>query len=204
MPVSRLQEDAASQPPPSQPAMPPPPRATLVLPDAITLDDEDQADLSRAGGPHDTSHTSPKAPGAPLSNDKERCASEGQSIENRSAMSSPRSAGGCRDGAPLSLRRQPESRQESGTRCSSPPPSQLRTRTPRVLKTSRDFAHTIRRVYKVRAASVFDFSSWLLGGYCSFRRGIFFAFSTTLPTTCERLPVHLPREMPRDMLARST
>lgn len=162
-PVSRLQQDGASQSPPSQPTMPPPPpRATLVLPDAITLDD--QADLLRAGGPREVDHTSPKAPGTPPIDDQKCCACGGQSIErdSRSAMSSSRSEdeGGCRDVAPPREKSQPESRQESGTKRSSP----VRTRTPRVLKTSRDFAHTIRRVYKVSAITFFNISCWIWGG----------------------------------------
>lgn len=147
-PVSR-QQDVTSQSPPSQPTTPPPPRATLVLPDAMTLDD--QADFLRAAGPHDAGHISPKTPGAPLTDDQKRCAYDGQSIGTRSAMSSPRSEGVCRDGVVPGEKRQPEPRAGSVAKRSSPSP--LRTRTPRVLKTSRDFAHTIRRIYKVSAAA---------------------------------------------------
>lgn len=147
--VSRLQEGRPSQSPPSQPTTPPPPRATLVLPDEMTLND--QADFSRAAGPREAGHTSPKTPGTPPSDGQNRYACGGQSIGASSAISSPGSEGGCRDGAAPLEKRQPESRPGSGIRRSSP--SAVRTRTPRVLKTSRDFAHTIRRVYKVSAAA---------------------------------------------------
>lgn len=137
-------EVRAPSPPPSPQAgqaQTPPPRATLILPDAMALRPPSSGTSSdhQAGISRGAAQTLP-TPAASLGHGDPKKGT-------RSAVSSPRSEIGRHCGAARNLKKQPELTPGPVTSHSS----RMGTRTPRVLKTSRDFRETIRRVYKVGA-----------------------------------------------------
>lgn len=132
-----------------------PPRATLVLPDDIALQppnertvgaSDHRADLSKGGKQYDADRPSLQMLGEPLDDGQRLGGCSGTLIETRSTAALARSERG-RPGGNI----RPESQTGSRPRCAARVSPHQRTRPPRVLKTSSEFAHTIRRVYEVCA-----------------------------------------------------
>lgn len=157
--------------PTSRPPITSPPRTVLMLPDDIAIQPPNErtvspsvhrADLSKGGEHYDADRASLQMSGEPLEDGQWLGGCGGTLIGTTSTAALARSETS-RPGGTLRPEGQTGSRPRPAARVSPP----QRTRTPRVLKTSSDFAQTIRRIYQVCARSKSQFFG---SGYCCSQR----------------------------------